>query len=284
MLKAPNIPPEVLAIVRKQIAALARIEPRHRAKLLAISRDIRAALERQLKTLAPGRYTTQQMRVVLVQARAIADILGAEFGQRIGVELQALGSAAATVGRDSLAEQIVAWSSKHPGAFNHVVPLEAAADVLDKGLIEYYRVSRETYGMEAITKMRAVMSRGSLAGQTIAQTWEQMAPAVGMPEWKAERIVRTEQSFALHRRQALDMHEMFGDRVGEWRKELVATLDGRTGQDSIFVNHQTRKINEPFVDNIGNVYQHPPNRPNDREVVVYVPAQVDIAAEASPTA
>lgn len=271
-----KIPSEVLAILRRQIVALDETMPRHRARLMAISREVVALLERQMKRLAPGKYTTQQTRVVLAQARAIVEVLGAEFGKRVGSEVQSAGTVAARIGRDGLVEQIRAWASSFPGAFSHVVPIDAAAEVLDTGLLEYYRVSRETYGMEAISKMRGVLARGALSGQTIAQTWEQLAPAIGLPDWKAERIVRTEQSFALHRQQSRDFREMFGDRASEWRKELVATLDGRTGADSVFVNHQTRKIDEPFEDNLGHVYQHPPNRPNDREVVVYVPAKTPV--------
>jgi hypothetical protein len=46
-------------------------------------------------------------------------------------------------------------------------------------------------------------------------------------------------------------------------------LDARTGDDSIRVNGQTRDIDEPFNDGRRD-YQNPPNRPNDRETVVYI--------------
>lgn len=261
------IPPEVLAVLAAQAAALAKVAPEHRDRLLAIAREIVAALEEQLKALAPGKFTTQHTRVVLVQVRAIVDILGAEFGERIGSELESIGEVAARVGRDGLIGQIDAWADKFAGSVRRIAPAEVAGDLLDPGLLEYYRVSRETYGMEAISKMRGVLARGVLSGQTLAQTWEQLAEAVSISEARAERIVRTEAAFAANRRQLLDAKAADLGLV----KSLVTTFDTRTGDDSKFVDGQTRALDEPFSDNEGRVYQHPPNRPNDREAMVFVP-------------
>ena len=261
------IPPEVLAVLAAQAAALAKVAPEHRDRLLAIAREIVAALEEQLKALAPGKFTTQHTRVVLVQVRAIVDILGAEFGERIGSELESIGEVAARVGRDGLIGQIDAWADKFAGSVRRIAPAEVAGDLLDPGLLEYYRVSRETYGMEAISKMRGVLARGPMSGQTLAQTWEQLAEAVSISDVRAERIVRTEASFAANRRQLLDAKAADLGLV----KSLVTTFDTRTGPDSVFVDGQTRALDEPFSDNEGRVYQHPPNRPNDREAMVFVP-------------
>jgi hypothetical protein len=50
-------------------------------------------------------------------------------------------------------------------------------------------------------------------------------------------------------------------------KRLVSTFDSKTGRDSIRVHGQVRPVRDPFFD--GNrYYQAPPNRPNDREVLV----------------
>ncbi len=57
------------------------------------------------------------------------------------------------------------------------------------------------------------------------------------------------------------------DQLGDVCKILSATFDDRTGWDSYQVHGQIRRIDEPFVSAFGR-YMHPPNRPNDREVVV----------------
>lgn len=266
-----RIPREVVEALRTTQAQLDRVRPRHVAALLEAARDIQRALERRLRQIGGPSYTAVEVATVLSQVRAVIEVLGAEYGVRVGDELERVGRLAAKVGRDGLVSQLAAWGPRYEGAVRRIVDVTTAADVLDPGLLEYYRTSRERYGMDAIGKMRGVLSRSALGGKTVSQTWQEMSEAVEIQEWKAERIVRTEQSFAKHRRQKLDLEETYGEEADEiWKKQLVATLDTRTGEDSIFVNGQVRGLDEEFEDNQGRRYQHPPNRPNDREVVVFL--------------
>jgi len=57
------------------------------------------------------------------------------------------------------------------------------------------------------------------------------------------------------------------EQLGDMLKILSATFDDRTGADSYAVHGQIRRPEESFQSWFG-LYQHPPNRPNDREVVV----------------
>lgn len=57
-----------------------------------------------------------------------------------------------------------------------------------------------------------------------------------------------------------------GDRM---LKKLVAHFDNVTGRDSVLLHGQTRPVDKPFFDSFhGVTYMAPPNRPNDREVIV----------------
>lgn len=277
-----QLPPGILAAIKSLLASLASVRPAHVEAIVEAARDIARRLEERLKGLAPGRYQTQEVRSILVQVRSVIEALGAEYGQRLGDEIEAAGRVASQAGRDGLAEQLAAWEEVYPGASRPLVDAAAASDVLDPGLLDYYETSRDTYGAEAIVKMRKVLMRAALEGLNVAQTAEQMAAEIEMPEWKAERIVRTEQAFASGRRQILDLIDTFGDEAEtEWRKQLIATLDDRTGEDSKYVNGQIRKLLEEFEDNEERRYQHPPNRPNDREVMVFLPpGAADVALEA----
>jgi hypothetical protein len=82
----------------------------------------------------------------------------------------------------------------------------------------------------------------------------------------AERILRTESMYASNAANLQTMQEAnedFGDMV----KILAASFDNRTAADSYAVHGQIRKLDEPFESWYG-FYMHPPNRPNDREIVV----------------
>lgn len=264
------IPREVFAIIEAQQAALAKVMPKHLDRLLAIALEVQGALERRLKALAPERYTTQEVRVLLTQVRAVVELLGVEFGKRMGNELRNIGEVAAKIGRDGLVDQVAAWAGKFQGSVRRIAPAEVAGDLLDEGLLEYYESSKETYGLETIARMRGVLTKSVLEGKTVAQASEALTAAIDLPDWRAERIVRTEQSFASHRRQIEDAKALDLGLV----KQLVTTFDDRTGDDSKFVDGQVRELDEPFSDNLGHVYQHPPNRPNDRETVVFVPREL----------
>lgn len=260
-----NLPPAILALIRQQRDALEGLAPGHAARLLAIASDLRDEIERQLKRLAPGRFTTQQTRVVLARVRALVELLGAEFGQRIGDEIEALGKVAAKIGRDGLLQQLQAWSADHGLPTTDRTRL--ARDLLDPGLVEYYDEVRRSYGAEFVQKMRMALVRGTIANETVAQTAERLAGVLDISAGRAETIVRTEQSFAMHRRQMEDTRALDMGLA----KQLVTTFDDRTGSDSKFVDGQVRELDRPFKDNEGRTYQHPPNRPNDREVMVMVP-------------
>jgi hypothetical protein len=82
----------------------------------------------------------------------------------------------------------------------------------------------------------------------------------------AERIVRTEVMAANNRANWETIGE--ADKVlGDAVKILAATFDDRTHADSYAVHGQIRRIDEPFESWFG-AYMAPPNRPNDREIVV----------------
>lgn len=89
----------------------------------------------------------------------------------------------------------------------------------------------------------------------------QQAPA----HW-AERIVRTEVMHASNYG-ARETIVAADDDLGDVLKVLSASFDARTGADSYAVHGQIRRAREPF-DDWTHSYEHPPNRPNDREVVV----------------
>jgi len=86
------------------------------------------------------------------------------------------------------------------------------------------------------------------------------------PAFWAERLVRTETMGAFGRA-GWEGTRQANATLGDMVKILSATFDDRTGWDSYQVHGQIRRPDEAFQWN-GRNYQHPPNRPNDREVVV----------------
>lgn len=135
---------------------------------------------------------------------------------------------------------------------------------VEKGILE-------RYGENVVGKFEEALRLGvatrkpwaEMRSDIVAESaFLQQAPA----SW-AERIVRTE-LMAAHNRASWESSREAQTELGDMVKILSATFDNRTGWDSYGVHGQIRRPDEAFQDYAGRLYMHPPNRPNDREVVV----------------
>lgn len=278
--KRAAIPPAVQQSMRSLNAQLDKLNPKHAAAITALSKRLISDLNERMGKLAPGKFETTLTASKLLQLQAIVDRSGVEFGNGMGKLLTAQGTEAAKLGREALVSQINAWADTYPGATSHVVSAQFAGALLDPGLLERYEVSRKTYGMDAIARMRQELAYGALNNDSLSTTWKRIAEKVAIPKWRAERIVRTEHSFATHRRQIEDLRNVYGGepdpktgvrKVEGWWKELSTYFDNRTGADSVWVHKQRRRIDRPFVRENGQTFMHPPDRPNDRGTMLLVP-------------
>ncbi len=262
------IPDPVEDAVEAQLEALRKVAPRHRDLILDAYKEAEKNATKALKRLPPKSFTAQKQRQILVGARTV--VAGLE--RALGDALKQIGIEGSAIGKGGLLNQINAWRGHFTGTTRRINPVERTEALLDRGLLEFYGVSRKVYGDAAIKRMRRAMVLASAEGLTVAQSIDRVAAAAKIPRWKAERIARTESSFAAHRIQVEDMTR--SDEGENWVKELVAVFDTRTGADSKRVDGQQRPIDKVFIDPGGELtpFLHPPNRPNDRETMVMVPS------------
>ncbi len=128
----------------------------------------------------------------------------------------------------------------------------------------------ERYGIETIDHFEVELRRGLIA----QKSWAQMEDAIvtrspflqGAPAHWAKRIVRTEVMGAYGRSSWEAIREV-DERAGDMCKFISETFDERTGADSFDIHGQCRRPEETFQSWFGH-FQHSPNRPNDRGVVV----------------
>lgn len=128
----------------------------------------------------------------------------------------------------------------------------------------------ERYGMETLGHFEKVLQKGFITrkpwGEVRDELTQQSPFLQGAPAYWAERIVRTE-SMAAYNRGGYEATRAADDELGDMVKILAAHFDDRTAADSYAVHGQIRRPEQPFNSWFGP-YQHPPNRPNDREIVV----------------
>lgn len=165
-------------------------------------------------------------------------------------------------------------------------------------LLDRHATSIDRYGKAMVRRINQIMVRGMLRGKTQSQMVDELVQIRGprgvvslravqiqpgmvvrvaeenVPEglfmryrsW-AWRIVRTEMSEAQN---ASHLASIQGhrDQFPDIKKKILATFDLRTAMDSVGVHGQVRPVDGYFMDGAGRVYQRPPSRPHDREVVI----------------
>lgn len=129
----------------------------------------------------------------------------------------------------------------------------------------------QRYGVKTIglfeNEMQQALVQGTPWAEVRANMVAQSPFLQQQPAHWAERIVRTE-TMAAYNRAGTESIQAANKVLGDMVRILSATFDNRTGWDSYQVHGQIRRPDEPFEWGFGYQYMDPPNRPNDREVVV----------------
>lgn len=277
-------PLQILKLTRQQ--ALRLSTDVGRGKLRAVLERAQADLNQRLVQVeglagaGKDSFTARQMRLAL---RQVEDVL---VQTNVGVRgiVVDQGKVAADQATTGLLEYMNAAERKFRGVAQPL-PLDEAmmfdrartgveASILQRLVANPSDPARlgilQRYGVTTIQHFEEQLQQGVLQGTpwaelrnnlTAQSPFLQQAPA----HW-AERIVRTETMGAFNRagwESTRTADAVLGDMV----KILSATFDDRTGWDSYQVHGQIRRPQEAFEWG-GRKFQHPPNRPNDREVVV----------------
>jgi hypothetical protein len=148
---------------------------------------------------------------------------------------------------------------------------DAVAEEVLESRLRAFRGSFERYGTKVIGAVEKALAKLQV-GAPWSEVRETVAKATAAETkgraWMVERIVRTEASAAYN---GSTWRALLAEDHPErpMLKKLVAVFDLATGQDSIMLDGQIRPVREMFFDGYhGFHYMHPPNRPNDREIVV----------------
>lgn len=262
-----------------------------------------AEMERKVRRLAPKdeTFTAVQQRAILAQYRAMLVELQPRMTRVLG-----------EVSREAQVESIramVATIALAELEFEGVVtplPLTQAArmaGIIDKdraSLLRQHDVSVRTYGIDSITAAEKHLSLSFATQKSYSETVAGLFDMVDQSRYRAERIVRTESSFAWsasHASALDDASELIPGLFRRWveyvNDQTGAPLDGRVANDSLVLHGQvaftptdaTMEARSTFLVGgtggfemprdgrvnpklWGRRYAHPPNRPNDRSRIV----------------
>ncbi len=271
-------------------------ESARRARILAQKTSVaktRALLKVAQKTLESriddalgrgnleGSFTVAKLRISLHQVRYAIDHLAAGMkGQLLQTAEDAAGPAVKRMLEYMRkAQRKYVGIASQPLAFNEIVLVDAAKEGARTSVLR--RISGDPehpgqagvlqrYGSAVIGRFEKHFQLAIATGASVDQVRESIrkeSPFLKQaPAHWAERIARTE-TMAAHNAAALETIQTASVELEDMVKILCATFDSRTGSDSFAVHGQIRRPSEAFQSWFGS-YMHPPNRPNDREVVV----------------
>jgi hypothetical protein len=282
---------QVLAQNRRGAIRMAQV------KGVGVTREVLAAAARDLKKRimkaeglrGPGAdsFTAVQMRAALRQVEQVTRDVAVGIRRNV---LAVAGDAAEDAAGDTIEYMAKADAAfrgvGQPLALREALVMDRAqlgvrSSVLrrlvegpEEGMSEGPTTARmgilQRYGVETVGTFEKILQRGLLARKSWADMREDVTEASpflrGAPAHWAARIVRTEVMGAYGKASWESVREA-DEQLGDMVKILSATFDLRTGADSYAVHGQIRRPDEPFESWYG-YYMHPPNRPNDREIVV----------------
>ena len=286
MAKSPNYstPETVLKRNRERSESMAHklgVEPT-RKLLEKAARDLVARIKRQRvpREDADETFSVTQMRVLLTQVREVLRPLQTGLKGVLTEHAKTVAEASAT----GAIEYLKSAEKKFTG-INQPLGLDEASIVDDAVSGANASVLRriasdpthrgrpgviDRYGLGVIDDFESVLQQRFITRKPWAEVREEIveqSPFLrGKPAHWAERIVRTELANVENSANHAAIVSA-GEQLDDMVKVLFCVDDSRTGADSLAVHGQIRKTTEPFDTWFGQ-FMHPPDRPNDRAVVI----------------
>ena len=260
-------------LLASQRSGLSRAQDQLAARQRRLARAALVDLDRGLRRVAPGSWGDASKRAAMVllgQAlRTLNDRQIADLGLGLS-EVTKLGARDAAKLLTTLDQHYL--GSVRPLRFDTAAWWERTDKRIGQVRLRKFSKSFRRYGAAAVASIEDELGKRILTGESWAKArsavWEATRDVVGDRRWMVDRIIRTETAAAYNGTTLAALHEEDTDAEDPMMKRLVATFDKVTGDDSVFVHGQTKRLSEKFVDDKGREYDAPPNRPHDREIVV----------------
>jgi len=268
-----RIPDEMLEAFRANHRQLRKYEKSAMGRLQTILKRSAEDLRAKVADLPVGNFRRHQAKIVEEMSRALQSRTPRDMDEFIGRWIDGVSN----LGVAHAGKEIGQWAD-HYGKEIRPIDLDAVWNLEEEVLTEKYPASLARYGQELSNTFATTLQTALVSRTPTDAVIDTIDKTIEGTRWQAERIVRTEMSNAYNggHQRALE-HARDTGQAPEMQKSAVATFDQRTDRDSYPVHGQVRELEEPFTDGKGRTYQHPPGRPNDREVqVAYLDRDAEI--------
>lgn len=257
-------------IVENHIQDVLALEESQSKKLLTRYKAVRQDLRDRLDFMNADTFTQQQLRGVLVQIDSA--ITAMEISLATGMKEQA--SIFALHGVNDGLTELQRFEKEFTGA---VVPINVnralVADETTNFLLNKYEASIRAYSEGLRSQLVNSLTTEALAQSPLSTVVRKLGQFFTGEEWKLLRVARTEFHNVYNMGKMNGLIETRDEVLPDLMKTLIHPMDARTGSDSVFAARLNMivPIDEPFTymwQGKKRIYMTPPDRPNDRSVLV----------------
>lgn len=261
---------DAISILERNSNRIEGMQMQQVKKMIKLYRQAREGLKQSLLMAPDNTFTEAKLKSALLQvedglkrlqARARGDIQTAQ------ADFTEQGAS------DSVKE--VSSMERHFTGLSVGLPMDAIIESVepDNFLFNQFDTSMLTYNQGLRNSFQNVLGQNLLQQKTWSQSVFDMEQVFDAQEWMLARIVRTE----LHNIYNVSKMKGFGNiqenYLPDLKKTMYHPMDSRTGEDSIAMSRQDMvvPIDEPFrFEWKGKKYVFicPPNRPNDRAILI----------------
>lgn len=259
-----------LGIVENHIQGVLKLEESQAKALLSKYREIRSDLRDRLDSITANTFTAQQMRGVLAQVDGAIAAMNESLKGNIGVGAEKM----ALKGVEDLLSEIKKFSSAF-GTPITPINLNAALVAQDTAnfKINQYDASLDAYSEGLRSQITNSITNAAIEQIPMNELTSRMSKFFIGEEWKLTQIARTELHGIYNLGKMNGMAETQDQYLPDLKKTLIHPMDSRTGADSKFVAAKNLivDIDQPFEytwKGTRRIYMAPPDRPNDRSILV----------------
>ena len=261
-------------VIEDNIQRIVSLEMAESSKFQKIYKEALKSLSMRLQTVnTEGSFTEERLRILRkLLEDTFRHIERNNINQMKGSTRRILRQSG-----DDTNEEINTLEERFIG-IRQRIPWRAIKVSLDKNnfLINNFAASIEAYDADVRAQMERNMSESLLKRNSYRQARLDLSLELGkIQDWKLARVTRTELHGIYNKAKILAMEGTKKTYIPNLKKTLIHPMDGRTAEDSKALKEQNPiiDIQEPFRfkwDDEERVFMAPPDRPNDRAILVPV--------------
>lgn len=270
--------PDMSEIAQSHLNQIVKLEETEAKALIQRYREIRQELRDRLDSVPGDTFTAQQLRGVLIQVESAIEAM--QRGLLDGMTESS--RKAALRGSENLIRETEQFNSIFSGAAANI-NVNAAVVALDTSnfLVSRYETSLQSYSASVRSLISRELSEAVITQAPTGNVIKSLGSFLTGEEWKLRQLARTELH---HVYNTAKQNTLFQAALSlpDLKKTLIHPMDNRTGDDSKkaaadnliedvdkpFKYSFTRRLNNGEVKTINRVFMVPPDRPNDRSIMV----------------